>query len=204
VDDCLEISVRQLNFLIFTNQLFGVFSMPSNHEAVLERIGAVDLGPIRFKLANPDEGRGWERPEIERVEEEYRRFLLLTALESESVIVPSREVDKFWHAHILDTKKYAYDCQAIFGYFLHHFPYLGTRGDGDAKALCEAYAATNRLYASRFGNSPLRVSDHVNSSVCGASCGGSCSAGCGGNNVNATNADSVVFGIDMESRPTLV
>jgi hypothetical protein len=44
-------------------------------------------------------------------------------------------VDEIWHQHILDTHAYHRDCDAIFGSYLHHFPYFGMRGDADAQAL---------------------------------------------------------------------
>jgi len=66
-------------------------------------------------------------------------------------MVPSKEVDAFWHAHILDTMKYAEDCEEIFGYFLHHFPYLGLRGGEDAARQEQADQETQRLYQQEFG-----------------------------------------------------
>src|SRR5262249_39319225 len=59
--------------------------------------------------------------------------------------------DRFWHMHILDTRKYAADCDAVFGHFLHHFPYLGLRGEEDAKALDAAFAQMQALLAREFG-----------------------------------------------------
>jgi hypothetical protein len=174
------------------------------HKILEACVNALDLGPIKFKLANPDDGQGWDRDKIARVEEEYRQFLLLSALEPDNVIVPSREVDKFWHAHILDTRKYEHDCQTIFGRFLHHFPYLGIRGDEDAKALCEAYEATNKLHENYFGISPKHAGIGIDASVCGSACGGSCGAGCSGNNITKNKASLNTLWIDTESRPTFV
>lgn len=57
---------------------------------------------------------------------DYRRYLALRLLHPDREIVPtggrSREVDKIWHMHILDTRRYHTDCQAIFGEYLHHAP----------------------------------------------------------------------------------
>lgn len=49
--------------------------------------------------------------------------------------------------------EYAEDCQNIFGYFLHHFPYFGMRGDDDSKNLKDAFAHTNDLLLQKFGQS---------------------------------------------------
>jgi hypothetical protein len=48
--------------------------------------------------------------------------------------------------------KYAADCEATFGRFLHHFPYLGLRGEDDAKALDDAFAQMQALHAREFGD----------------------------------------------------
>jgi hypothetical protein len=114
-------------------------------------IQALDLDPIKFKLMDPEEGQGWSREYVEQMAIEYKRFLTLSVKYPEETIAPSKDVDKFWHGHILDTMKYVEDCQNVFGYFLHHFPYFGMRGEEDAANLAEAGKTTNRLYEKEFG-----------------------------------------------------
>lgn len=120
-------------------------------DAVFKAVFALNLDPIKFKLMDKREGHGWSREEADRRELEYKRFLALVAMYPEETIVPDVEVDKFWHGHILDTMKYAEDCQNVFGYFLHHFPYFGMRDDEDAAALSKAAAMTRSLYQKEFG-----------------------------------------------------
>lgn len=120
-------------------------------EQMTEAVFALDLDPIKFKLMDAKEGHGWTREEADRHELEYRRFLALVAKYPEEAITPDTNVDKFWHGHILDTMKYAEDCEQVFGYFLHHFPYFGMRGDEDAANLAEAAAKTRSLYQQEFG-----------------------------------------------------
>ena len=43
-------------------------------------------------------------------------------------IVPTLTIDEFWHAHILDTRAYMADCKALFGKYMHHYPYSGLKG----------------------------------------------------------------------------
>ncbi|MEC4721929.1 hypothetical protein RY831_22425 [Noviherbaspirillum sp. CPCC 100848] len=117
-----------------------------------EAVFALDLDPIKFKLMDTKEGHGWTREEADRHELEYRRFLALVAKYPEEAITPDSNVDKFWHGHILDTMKYAQDCEQVFGYFLHHFPYFGMRGDEDAANLAQAAAKTRSLYQQEFGH----------------------------------------------------
>ncbi|MCF6253740.1 MAG: hypothetical protein L3J38_03220, partial [Thiomicrorhabdus sp.] len=72
-------------------------------------------------------------------------------------VVPSSHVDDFWHFHILDTLKYQEDCNAVFGYFLHHFPYFGMRGKEDEANLNKAWSDSISLYKSRFGEIDLTL-----------------------------------------------
>jgi hypothetical protein len=101
---------------------------------------------VRMKLADPVEGKGWVESELDLAEREYRRFLALHLMYPGSDVVPCHLVDEVWHAHILDTQAYALDCQALFGSFLHHFPYFGLRGADDAANLMAAYDDTVTRY----------------------------------------------------------
>ncbi len=182
-------------------------------EEIVAAIQALDLEPIKFKLMDTEEGQGWSREYVDEMEIAYRRFLTLSVKYPEETIAPSKDVDKFWHGHILDTMKYAEDCQNVFGYFLHHFPYFGMRGEEDAANLAEAGRTTNRLYEQEFGEAlPSRSSD---SALCGvakkadsALCGVSKPALCGvakPANVSALcgvakKADSALCGV---SKPAL-
>ena len=125
-------------------------SAGTNVEKILAAIQALDLDPIKVKLMDPEEGQGWSREYVNQMAIEYKRFLTLSVKYPEETIAPSKDVDKFWHGHILDTMKYAEDCQNVFGYFLHHFPYFGMRGEEDAANLAEAGRTTKRLYEEEF------------------------------------------------------
>src|SRR5437879_2492928 len=121
-------------------------------EQVIAAIEALDLDPIKLKLMDPEEGQGWSREYADRMELAYKRLLTLLATHPEETLAPSKDVDKFWHGHILDTLKYAEDCDKVFGCFLHHFPYFGMRGAEDAANLAKAAENTRRLYRQEFGS----------------------------------------------------
>jgi hypothetical protein len=121
-------------------------------ERVVAAIQALDLDPIKLKMMDAEEGQGWSREHADRTELGYKRFLTLLATHPEETLAPSKDVDKFWHGHILDTLKYAEDCDKVFGCFLHHFPYFGMRGAEDAANLARAAETTRRLYLYEFGN----------------------------------------------------
>lgn len=132
----------------------------------------LDLGSIRFLLVKKDDGPRWSRERVRRVEELYKRFLYLAYTHPEVAVVPSKEVDEFWHAHIMDTEKYVADCEAVFGEVLHHYPYLGVKGPEDVQALKRAFENTNSLMQAQFGID-MRGSQ-ASASLCGGKCGGKC------------------------------
>ncbi len=110
----------------------------------------LDLEPIVIKAMDQEEGLGWSFDYALEVSDEYRKFLVLCLQNPNIAIVPSTQVDDFWHLHILDTQKYAQDCEACFGYFLHHFPYFGMRDEQDANNLEMAWKQTKELYIREF------------------------------------------------------
>ncbi|MYN47207.1 glycine-rich domain-containing protein-like [Pseudoduganella sp. FT93W] len=114
-------------------------------------IDALDLEPIKVKLMHKESGEGWTLEHANAVEREYRRFLYLMKTFPQEQAAPLVDVDTFWHYHILDTLKYAEDCQAVFGHFLHHFPYIGLRGEDDLAAHERLGVRMQQLYEETFG-----------------------------------------------------
>ena len=121
-------------------------------QEMLSGIAAIDFSMVKLKLMDTEEGESWSVDYCDRVEREYRRYLALSLQYPDKAVVPSKVVDTFWHFHILDTQAYVEDCDRVFGYFLHHYPYFGMRGEQDAQALGAAYDETLALYESHFGS----------------------------------------------------
>jgi hypothetical protein len=117
-------------------------------------IDTMDLSLIKFKATRQEDGYGWSGKRADQIEAAYKRYLILHAKYPGMTLAPERDVDRFWHLHILDTRKYAADCDEAFGHFVHHFPYLGLRGEDDALALQAAFDAMQALYAREFGEMP--------------------------------------------------
>ena len=116
----------------------------------MEDILAVDFTMIKLKLMDKEEGQGWSAEQCSEAEKEYKRFLGLKRAYPEKDIVPNKMVDSFWHQHILDTEKYAQDCELLFNRFMHHYPYFGMNGDQDAQNLVDAFEETKILYKRHF------------------------------------------------------
>lgn len=157
-------------------------SLKKGHDQIVAKIHSLDLAPIKVKLMDQEEGHGWSREYADHIEIEYKRFLTLLVKYPEASIAPSKDVDKFWHGHILDSLKYAEDCNQVFGYFLHHFPYFGMRGDEDAANLAAAAATMNRLYRQEFDE----VQQAQASSYCGTATAVSYCGAVAGKDIQAT------------------
>jgi len=121
-----------------------------DQEIFMEDINNIDFSMIKLKLQDKEEGQGWSKNQSDETEIEYKKFLALKRTYPEKEIVPNRAVDLFWHQHILDTAKYAEDCENLFGYFIHHFPYFGMNGKRDAQNLVDAFEETKQLYNMHF------------------------------------------------------
>ncbi|AFY81430.1 glycine-rich domain-containing protein [Oscillatoria acuminata] len=117
----------------------------------ISKLQQLDLGPIAYKLMHPETGEGLTYPQVNRALSRYLMFLCLLYLYPHLAIAPNREIDHVWHQHILDTSKYAQDCQMLFGQFIHHFPYFGIRDPGDQEQLQDAFAQTEALFQTHFG-----------------------------------------------------
>ncbi len=127
-----------------------------NHQAkntptLIAAVLAIDLEPIKFSLVSPKGSIGWTRQRADETEKKYRQFLFLIAANRGALIPPTQDIDTFWHAHILDSVKYHDDCQLIFGFYLHHFPYHGVRSEQDAKDLKQAFIVAQKLWFDAFG-----------------------------------------------------
>lgn len=121
-----------------------------NSKTFQGNLEALDLEPIAQRLMHPEDGQGWSREQVERAIARYKMFLNLVYLYPNSGIVPTREIDVVWHYHILDTRKYACDCEWLFGYFVHHNPNLDSRSEPDKLALEKAFSDTKTLFAEHF------------------------------------------------------
>jgi hypothetical protein len=122
-----------------------------NANDLFSAVMQLDLEPIKTKLMHVESGEGWSLDKANAVEKEYRRFLCLMKMYPDESIAPLVDVDTFWHYHILDTMKYAVDCEQAFGYFVHHYPYVGMRGGDDEQFRIDSGERMQSLYEATFG-----------------------------------------------------
>jgi len=121
---------------------------------VIAAIRALDLESVKVRVMDPETGEGWTREYADSIESAYKNYLtMLVKYQDEADgIVLSRDVDEFWHMHILQTMKYADDCQRVFGNFLHHNPHIGERSPAYVEKQAALMEKTRCLYQREFGN----------------------------------------------------
>jgi hypothetical protein len=118
--------------------------------AMWSAIEELDFERIKAKLLHKHRGAVTEDG-IARAEAGYRQFLKIIAKYPDAPVVPSEAVDEFWHMHILDTQRYGADCERIFGYMVHHDPYIGIDGPQDEARLADAARSSHALFMREFG-----------------------------------------------------
>lgn len=116
-------------------------------------IYSIDFSRIINKMV---QHQGWLRSDAEKVCEMYRNFMFLRKKYGKThQLPPSEDMDEFWHVHILDTKKYRKDCDAIYGEYIDHYPYFGIDEVTDFEDLGQAFVTMQELYAKEFNGAEI-------------------------------------------------
>lgn len=122
--------------------------MVQTPEKSIQTIQNLEFSDIKGRLKSE---KGWSDRKVSLAEKWYKRFLQLAFKYPDMTLVPAEEVDEFFHAHVLDTKRYREESQEIFGRFLDHTP---TYGKVDLE---QAYSDTNKMYLKEFGEDCTKV-----------------------------------------------
>jgi len=125
---------------------------PEQH--VIAAIKALDLDAVKVRIMDAELGEGWTREYADSIETAYKTYLTMLVKYQDDAedILLAEDVDEFWHTHILQTMKYAEDCQNVFGKFLHHEPHVGERTAADLEKRAALAEKTRGLYAREFGD----------------------------------------------------
>jgi hypothetical protein len=120
---------------------------------VIAAIQALDLESVKVRIMDDELGEGWTREYADSIEAAYRTYLTMLAKYPDDAedIMLSKDVDEFWHTHILQTRKYTEDCQRVFGSFLHHEPHVGAVTAADLETRANKAEKTRQLYEREFG-----------------------------------------------------
>jgi hypothetical protein len=113
-------------------------------------IGRLDLAKIVDKAIKL---HGWTRARARASDEWYRRHLWLCYKYGPPIAAIGKDADELWHLHILDTRKYAADCRAVFGAFLNHTPIYGQPTAHDISV----FDQTKAIYQKEYGTLPIKL-----------------------------------------------
>jgi hypothetical protein len=137
----------------------GAASTSEDLEAVRRYIQAIDFSRLKQNMRHPEREKfspGWSQGKTDYVEQQYKNwFFLVRKFDGQGEMPPSPDIDEFWHQHILDTKAYQRDTEAVFGRFLHHWPYFGSGGqsgsEDDRGDLLAAWELVQQRYVAEYG-----------------------------------------------------
>ena len=123
-------------------------------QQVISAIQALDLEPVKLRAMDAELGEGWTRECADSIEAAYKNYLTMLVKYQDNAedILLSKDVDEFWHTHILQTIKYADDCEQVFGQFLHHSPHVGEVSQADLAKRDRLAEKTRQLYEREFGS----------------------------------------------------
>ena len=123
-------------------------------QQVISAIQELDLEPVKLRVMDAELGEGWTRDYTDSIEAAYKNYLTMLVKYQDHAedILLSKDVDEFWHTHILQTMKYTDDCEAVFGKYLHHAPHIGEITHDDIERREAQAEKTRRLYQGEFGS----------------------------------------------------
>src|SRR6266436_3818628 len=112
------------------------------------RMISADL--IRASYRSDDFPKDWNEEQRARSLDRYERWLKLKQLHPKQRLAPTRDIDLFWHLHMLAPVAYHRDCMANFGHILDHDGGFG-KAEGEAVKLREVFLATGALWEQTYG-----------------------------------------------------
>jgi hypothetical protein len=125
-----------------------------------DRMALIDFEPLLARVIQSNET--WTRQRATLALRWYQRFLFLAYKYPNKRLAVLKDVDELWHLHILNTKQYFFDCEGLFGAYLHHTPF-----SDNEEASGDLLEKTNQLYAEHFGERPDEGSNKGEISICG-------------------------------------
>lgn len=119
-------------------------------EDLKEKILNLDLDIIVQRLIKKHK---WNSEDANECKKLYKNFLYLMGKYSgKQIVIPTEEIDIFWHEHILHTDKYTNDCISVFGSYMHHDPYIEQSSDKiQIKTIKTLFDETQELHKNEFG-----------------------------------------------------
>jgi hypothetical protein len=87
-------------------------------------IDTINIDLIVKQLRTKPRFADWTENRFALALAEYKNFLQFCKAHPDKTMGFSDDMDEIWHQHILNTEKYADDCNHFFGFYFHHRPHL--------------------------------------------------------------------------------
>lgn len=123
---------------------------PAIAQRVFREICDFNFDREREILMSPIRGFEYNGSHVDEMECEYKKYLLLRLMHPNQRLPMSKDVDDFWHVHVLNTRSYQRFINEVGGgLFIHHAPTISENENMD---LMPAYLnGTLVRYAQYFG-----------------------------------------------------
>ncbi len=151
-----------------TTDLKAIFQQ-AEFDTAVNIVSKWDFSLTKRKLLEP-EYAGWTKSRIEQAEQNYKRYLSITKALNGYQLVPNGDIDRFWHEHILDTRRYAQDCSELFGGFLHHYPFFGMQGQIDNENWINTANESTEFWKFLFKENLYELGTEVEAQKCPQAC----------------------------------
>lgn len=123
----------------------------SSSEARSPIVGSlVSVDLVRASYRSDDFPQDWTENQRQRSQQRYERWLRLKQMYPRQRLAPTRDIDLFWHLHMLAPVAYHRDCMRNFGRLMDHDGGFG-KGEGEASRLREVFLATGALWEQVYG-----------------------------------------------------
>ena len=120
--------------------------MPS--DTVPQALVSVDLLGASYRSDTFPED--WSREQRETSLQRYFKWLQLKLRHPKARLAPTRDIDLFWHLHMLSPVAYHRDCMRLFGRLLDHDGGFG-KGPGELPLLQSVFARTAQWWEEEYG-----------------------------------------------------
>ena len=128
----------------------------------LALVSSIDLSKISAKLQSH---YGVSGDDVEVMSDLYRKWLALHMCYPNAELTPNELLDEYFGTHIFwILRAYSRDCEKLFGFYLHHYPYFGLEGDEQARDA--GFDLTNALFKKHFGAELVGVANPCKSTDC--------------------------------------
>lgn len=109
---------------------------------------SVDL--LRASYRSDDFPRDWSHDQRAHALVRYQKWLGLKIANATVRLAPTRDIDLFWHLHMLSPVAYFRDCKRYFGRLLDHDGGFG-KDPSEVDQLRTIFEQTARLWESSYG-----------------------------------------------------